>query len=42
MFQFSTGTTNKKMAMRWLRSPLVPPIIDKILAPVHRGRWEKK
>lgn len=42
LFQIATSATTKKEARLWLTSPLVQAVIDKILAPMHRGRWGKK
>jgi hypothetical protein len=41
-FQIATGVTTKKQARVWLISPHVAAVIDKILAPIHRGRWGKR
>jgi len=41
-FQIATSATTKKEARRWLTSPLVQAVIDKVLAPMHKGRWGKK
>jgi len=41
-FQISTGTADRHKANGWLANSYVARVVDKILAPVHRGRWGKK
>jgi len=41
-FQIATWATTKKDARVWLTSLHVAAVIDKVLAPIHKGRWGKR